>query len=66
METDMLKHLKSDCGCAPARGWVVRGEKVTVCVVANIFCFMDNASGSLNEIMDYMREHVAGPEEMLV
>lgn len=66
METDMLKHLKSDCGCAPARGWVVRGEKITVCVMANIFCFVDNDSSSLNEIMEYMREHVAGPEEMLV
>jgi roadblock/LC7 domain-containing protein len=66
METDMLKHLKSDCGCAPARGWVVRGENITVCVMANIFCFVDNESSSLNEIMEYMREHVAGPEEMLV
>ena len=66
METDMLKHLKSDCGCAPAHGWVVRGEKITVCVMANIFCFLDNDTGSLNEIMQYMREHVASPDEMLV
>lgn len=66
METDMLKNLNSDCGCAPARGWVVRGENITVCVMANIFCFVDNESTSLNEIMEYMREHVAGPEAMLV
>ena len=66
METDMLKTLNSDCGCAPARGWIVKGEGFTVCVIANIFCFLDNNAASLNEIMSYMRENVAGPEDMLV
>lgn len=66
METDMLKHLKADCGCAPARGWVVRGDTMTVCVMANVFCFIDNANGSLNDIMAYLHEHVESSEAMLV
>ena len=66
MQTDMLKSLNADRGCAPARGWVVKGEKFSVCVIANIFCFIDNASSSLNEVMDYMRKNVAGQEGEMI
>ena len=65
METGMLKTLHADCGCSPARGWVVKGEQFTVCVMANVFCFL-GPEASLNEVMAYMREHVDEPEDMLV
>ena len=66
MQADMLKSLNADCGCAPARGWIVKGEQFSVCVIANVFCFLDNAAASLNEIMDYMRENVAGQDGAMV
>ena len=62
MQMDMLKSLNADCGGAPARGWMVKGEQFTVCVIANVFCFVDNTSASLNEVMEYMRDNVAGQE----
>jgi len=58
MQADMLKSLNTDCGCAPARGWMVKGEHFSVCVIANIFCFVDNNSGSINNIMSLMREKI--------
>ena len=66
MQTDMLKSLNADQGCAPARGWVVKGEKFSVCVIANVFCFIDNTSASLNEIMDYMLANVTGQEGEMI
>jgi roadblock/LC7 domain-containing protein len=66
MQIDMLKSLNADCGSAPARGWVVKGEKFTVCAIANVFCFVDNASSSLNEIMEIMRDNIAGQEGVMV
>lgn len=66
MQINMLKSLNADCGGAPARGWVVKGEHFTVCVIANVFCFIDNASASLNEIMEYMRAKVTGQEGEMI
>lgn len=51
MQVDMMKSLGSDCGCAPARGWMVRGEKYSVCVIGNVFCFVDNSVASINTVM---------------
>ena len=58
MQVDMLKQMGRDCGCAPAQGWVVSGEKYTVCVRGNVFCFIDNSANKLNDIAKYMSEHV--------
>ncbi len=58
MQTDMMKSLNSDCGCAPAQGWIVNGEKVSVCVYGNVFCFVDNSANSLNQIMQTLRDKV--------
>ena len=66
MQIDMLKSLNADRGSAPARGWVVKGEQFTVCVIANVFCFVDNTSASLNEVMEYMRDNVAGQEGEMI
>ena len=66
MQMDMLKTLGYNCGCTPARGWVVNGEKFSVCVIANHFCFIENDSVSLNSVMSYMQKNVPGQESQLV
>ena len=66
MQTDMMKSLNADCGCAPARGWIVKGGEVSVCVVANVFCFIDSNSASLNEIVKTMRDKVPNQDGQLI
>ncbi len=66
MQVDMMKGLGRDCGCAPARGWVVRGARFSVCVIANVFCFVDNEAASLNEVLELMRDKVPHQEGELV
>ena len=66
MQINMLKSLNADCGSAPARGWVVKGEHFTVCVIANVFCFIDNTSASLNDIMEHMLANVTGQEGEMI
>ena len=58
MQVDMLKELGRDCGCAPAQGWSVKGRDYTVCVRGNIFCFIDNNSNELNNVMKFMDNRV--------
>ncbi len=60
MQANMLKSLEADCGCAPARGWAVKGDTFSVCVIANVFCFIDNRAVSMNEIMAVLRNRVRG------
>jgi len=66
MQADMMKSLNTDCGCAPARGWMVRGQNFSVCVIANYFCFVDNSAASINEVMQIMRDKVPDQEGALV
>ena len=54
MQVDMMKSLGKECGCAPARGWVVKGSLYSVCVIGNIFCFLDSNAGSINQVMQLM------------
>lgn len=56
MQTDMLSQFAVDCGCAPSRGWLVKGQDYTVCVMANVFCFIDNNQSSINSIVKLMRD----------
>ena len=66
MEANILSSFCKDCGLTPARGWVVRGPAYTVCVVANVFCFVDNNNGSINEVLALMRENLADAPDDLV
>ena len=66
MQVDMMKSLGSDCGCAPARGWMVHGEKFSVCVVGNVFCFVDNSATKLNDLMAQLIAQVPHQEGQLV
>lgn len=60
MQVDMMKSLNENCGCAPAQGWMVQGEKFSVCVHANIFCFVENDKASINEVMHFLQQKVSG------
>jgi hypothetical protein len=35
-------------------------------VIANVFCFIDNATASLNDVMEHMRANVAGQEGEMI
>lgn len=58
MQANMMKALNAECGCAPAQGWMVRGEMFSVCVFGNIFCFVDNTKASLNDVMQFLKDNV--------
>ena len=58
MQADILADFSGASGVAPARGWIVRGPRFTVCVIANVFCFLDNQSGSMNEVLGLMRQRL--------
>jgi roadblock/LC7 domain-containing protein len=66
MEGDMLGGFCENCGFLPSKGWAVRGPKYTVCVMANVFCFIDSANGSMNDVVRIMREELAdAPVDMI-
>jgi len=58
MQANMMNSLDTDCGCAPAQGWMVRGEMFSVCVFGNVFCFVDNNAASINEVMKFLQDNV--------
>jgi roadblock/LC7 domain-containing protein len=66
MQVDIMKSLGEDCGCAPARGWVVKGSQYSVCVIGNIFCFIDNATASINQVMALMMQKVSNQTGELI
>jgi roadblock/LC7 domain-containing protein len=49
--TDQFSMFTRLSGWAPPGGWIVRGDKTSVCSVGNLVCFIDNAEASLNEVM---------------
>lgn len=63
MESDILNLFSRSGGLAPAAGWIVRGSNLYVCVYGNLFCFVDSASGSLQAVLQGLREaHEPRPE----
>jgi len=66
MQTDMMKSLNADCAFAPSRGWMVKGANFSVCVIANVFCFIDSQTVSINEIMKIMRDKVPDQDGQMV
>lgn len=49
--TDVLSLFSQMRGWSPSQGWVVRGAATTVCSIGNTVCMVDNASGSITQIM---------------
>jgi len=66
MQTGMLDTFCKDSGWAPNKGWVVKGPQFTVCVIANVFCFINEKEGSLNHILGHMRESLSDVSNELV
>ena len=65
MQTEIMCTNNPDCPFNTTHGWVVRGPQVSVCVVANVFCFIQNQAGLLNTVMSKMRERLAGEQDMV-
>ncbi|MBI5041402.1 MAG: DUF2173 family protein [Gammaproteobacteria bacterium] len=65
MQADIMAGSFPECGVAPAGGWVVRGPQFTVCVMANVFCFLDNQA-SLNAVMSKLRKQLADAPRDLI
>ena len=65
MQADIMGGSYPDSGVAPAGGWIVRGPQFTVCVMANVFCFLDNQA-SLNTVMGKLREQLADAPQDLI
>ncbi|MBD3670633.1 MAG: DUF2173 family protein [Gammaproteobacteria bacterium] len=66
MQTDMMDQFAESCGCAPSRGWIVKGRDYSVCVIANFFCFVDNHNASINDVVKKMRTSIGDTEQALV
>lgn len=66
MQADIMGGSYPGSGVAPAGGWIVRGPQFTVCVMANVFCFLDNAHASLNTVMGKLREQLADAPQDLI
>jgi roadblock/LC7 domain-containing protein len=66
MQGAMFESLRPGSGLHPPRGWLVRGPQRTVCVMANVFCLMDNTQVALNDIVELMRQALAGSSASLI
>lgn len=49
--TDVFSLFSQMNGWAPSRGWVVKGDTMSVCSVTNLVAMVENQSASLNEVM---------------
>jgi roadblock/LC7 domain-containing protein len=65
MQTDILCANSENCPFDNARGWVVKGPQFSVCVVANVFCFLQNEQGLLNKVLQKMRDRLADVQELI-
>ncbi|MEE9343224.1 MAG: DUF2173 family protein [Gammaproteobacteria bacterium] len=65
MQTEIVCANSEDCPFETAHGWVVRGPQFSVCVVANVFCFVQNNEGVLNTIITYMRDHLKDHQQLI-
>lgn len=55
-QIDLIDSYSDSAAISPPRGWMVFGDHFSVCVVDTLFCFVDNGSAALNEIMQSMEE----------
>lgn len=54
--TDLLSLFSQMRGWSPSQGWIVQGAETTVCSVGNMVCLVDNAQGSMNQLMQALSE----------
>jgi roadblock/LC7 domain-containing protein len=67
MQSDILcTNINSkDCPFNESHGWIVRGPQFSVCVMANVFCFVENQPDVLNRVFAFMRERLMDAEELV-
>jgi roadblock/LC7 domain-containing protein len=67
MQADILcTNIDSrDCPFSESHGWIVRGPQFSVCVMANVFCFVANRPGTLNAVFAHMRRTLMDAQEMV-
>ncbi len=66
MQSAILSQFCDHCGLFPNKGWIVKGPVFTVCVVANVFCFIDESQASLNQVFNLMRRNLFDEADDLV
>lgn len=66
MQVGMLEQFCPGCGSSPPQGWIVKGPQFTVCNVANVFCFLRNDEGSVNQTMSLMRDRLSDRRQDLI
>lgn len=54
--TDVFSLFSQMNGWAPSRGWIVKGDKMSVCSVTNLVAMVENQGADLNEIMRALEE----------
>lgn len=55
-QIDLISNYADNKPPSQPRGWVSTSELFSVCVVGTLFCFIDNATSSLNEVMQAMEK----------
>ncbi len=53
---DQLAMFTQTRGWTPPGGWIVRGQQLSVCSVANIVCVIDLGETNLNTIIDALKD----------
>ena len=66
MQGDILESMARGNGFTPPRGWMVKGAQFSVCVIANVFCFIDNNSASINEVVKFMTAEIDIERDRLI
>lgn len=51
---DQLSMFTQQQGWAPPRGWSVRGRDMSVCVLGDLVCLLENERGSVTQVFDEM------------
>jgi roadblock/LC7 domain-containing protein len=54
--TDVFSLFSQMNGWAPSRGWIVRGDKMSVCSMANVVALVEHKNASINQIMRTLEE----------
>lgn len=54
--TDLLSLFSQMSGWSPSQGWIVHGNKLSVCSMGNLVCLVEHGQGSLQAIMEALTE----------
>jgi roadblock/LC7 domain-containing protein len=54
--SDVFSLFSQMNGWTPARGWIVKGNQMSVCSVGNVVAMLENKDASVNEVMLALEE----------